>query len=437
MTKPISKTLHDFDAKGIRGPLITSVTQLTEGRWYIIQVGKGIEVHAQYAGTGKQYGYHAFEVLDADHKSAGVSPTIARTQGEIEEGKRFIGLPCKVFKFTTHPDKLAVAAPAEPEAFPVGSTASSIGAKKGDRFKVVSLHSDGTRHPKVGDIVELCRDDGTRAPFFCPVREDGTANYSIRLCLFWWRLAPLSVAKPVVEPAPEYTLERLKRTSCEGNGIKIGDVFELVVRRNAFLPVGTLVRLIEDDGTNAPKFERVDHKPCDSYLPNYIYIYLDKLAKRVPVPKLEIVLPAHTELPDRADIRFKPGDRFVVRAKNTQHNYGSIYEMVENDGSRMPFFKLVSGEAPAGMASDNICCAYHKLGYLPEPAEPAPKPIEPSVDAYKQTIDDLVAQAREKRVQADKLMQEALSMEKRANAVRNQLANSLQGYLPKPDVSFP
>lgn len=70
------------------------------------------------------------------------------------------------------------------EAFKEGTKAKNIGAKAGDRFKLVTPHFDAEAP---GDVMKLIYDDGSSCPkFINTTRPDLDGNY-----YEWTRLAPL------------------------------------------------------------------------------------------------------------------------------------------------------------------------------------------------------------------------------------------------------
>lgn len=157
--------------------------------------------------------------------------------------------------------------------------------------------------------------------------------------------------------------------------------------------------------------------------------------------KLTVAVPAVRKLVPMADKPYPDipvGTLFEVLPDSGRHVAGSVYQLKENDGSSCPYFKLVSGKGPDdGDDPTHICCSWHRLAKIEE-AEPeaAPESVLHEVDQIKSEIDALMANAAAKRDEANGLALAAGKMETEAEALRQKLADSLSGYLPKKPIPF-
>lgn len=200
----VKTAVVDFDALGIRGPRVTKIEDLTEGRWYIISAGRGYEVHAQCIGY--HFGVADFTVLEEDRVKSGLAPVITRTQEEVSTGKRgscYADLPAEIYKFSTHSSKVAKPACVVEVAPTALSRESHPEFTVGQQFVVVK---DSPTRQRIGSVYELIHNDNTPNPFFKLV--SGGVGSGVtdekRFCAHWDFLAPLAapVPEPVVAPEP-------------------------------------------------------------------------------------------------------------------------------------------------------------------------------------------------------------------------------------------
>lgn len=149
----------------------------------------------------------------------------------------------------------------------------------------------------------------------------------------------------------------METTPCERYGYVVGDLFKVIKDSGTFVK-GSIIQLSYDDGTRIPRFKLINGN-CISFcnppyenesyenlsnieiLYSYNAIQMDKKMKKTPCER----------------DGYKIGDRFIVTGEHGTFTIDSIVELIFDDGTSIPKFRLISGNTTCS----NVIESYESL----------------------------------------------------------------------------
>jgi len=79
-------------------------------------------------------------------------------------------------------------------------------------------------------------------------------------------------------------VELYKQTPCDALGYKIGDMFEVFIGSDNSFSAGSIVELVEDDGSNCPRFKLVTGRCGGTWSP-FCHCWLESVKPHTPLPQ--------------------------------------------------------------------------------------------------------------------------------------------------------
>lgn len=129
-------------------------------------------------------------------------------------------------------------------------------------------------------------------------------------------------------------------TPCEDHGWQVGDHFEVIdqVSDEEYVELGSIVELIEDDGSDEPGFKLIKGHMGEGYdhIRNKVYLDIEEVEK--------IEQSATKKETPCSKNGYVEGDLFKVTEENGIVELDSIIELYNDDGTHVPEFKLFNGK---------------------------------------------------------------------------------------------